>query len=107
MKAFDFKERNDISYYGFNEGPKLKISKAVSIYTKLEKTPFVTLYGAQNWQEDFAETLAAYVYIKVLKRPRTLTVFKSGKPIYQYKIDFSRKLLKSRGVFIKNILVGL
>lgn len=106
VKDYDFYGRSAVTYYGLNKGPKIKISNAVLMYSQLEKTPFVTLYGAQNWQEDFAEVFAAYVHTQILKRQWTLTVFKNGKPVYKYKIDFSRKLLKKRAAFIDNILSG-
>lgn len=55
--------RAKLRFYGMGGGPLLDISEAGALYGWLEKSPFASLYGSQNWAEDAAE-LAVYNAIK-------------------------------------------
>ena len=88
--AYDFEGRSGISFYGFNGAPATGISKARDFYARLEKSPFVTLYGSTNWMEDFAEYAAAYISKNYYGAPWTLTVTKDGAVVYEMKDVFAR-----------------
>jgi hypothetical protein len=53
----DFAARKRLSFYGLGGGPKLKASEASSAYESLAASPFVSLYGSQNWAEDAVELM--------------------------------------------------
>ena len=54
LEDYDFPHRGELFAWGL--GPVQSKSLAMDIYRSLLKTPFASLYGAQNWAEDFAET---------------------------------------------------
>lgn len=53
----DFAARKRLSFYGFGGGPKLRASEAAAVYESLAASPFVSLYGSQNWAEDAVELM--------------------------------------------------
>ena len=99
VKEYDFPGRENVTFYGLSGGPKIKISEAPAYYEKLRSTPFVTLYGSLNWMEDFAEFMAAYMNVVVMKRPWVLRIKKNGKVIYEMNGVFDRKLIDFRMKF--------
>ena len=101
---YDFMERENVTFYGLFGGPKINISKAMAIYQELEKSPFITLYAAQNWMEDFAELFAAYVSTRIMKRPWTLKVTKDGNVIYEMDDVLERPSLKNRVALLEKII---
>lgn len=78
----DFLFRDKLTFYGFGGGPKINIFDAYGAYSGLSGSPFVSLYGAKSWAEDFAE-LTAY----------GLIAGKLGQP---YRVKLSMKGAKSR-----------
>ena len=44
------------------------------MYQALEKTPFVSLYGSQNWVEDFAEYCTWYYFTAQLHQPYRIII---------------------------------
>ena len=83
VEKYEFEGRADVTFYGMGGGPVLKLSHAAALYRSLEQTPFVTLYGAMSWHEDFAEFFSAYVSARVLGRPWRLRVTHNGTTIYE------------------------
>lgn len=70
----DFPFRDRLTFYGFGGGPKIPLADAGGVYAGLAGSPFVSLYGAKSWAEDFAE-LAAYGLIAGrLGQPYRITV---------------------------------
>jgi hypothetical protein len=64
MNRYDFPYRNELYSYGL--GPAQSKLQAFNIYKSLSRTPFPSLYGSQNWAEDFAESFAWYYLGKYL-----------------------------------------
>ena len=54
VMEYNFPHRNELHSYGL--GPAQSKKRAFDIYESLSKTPFPTVYGSQNWAEDFAES---------------------------------------------------
>lgn len=65
----EFSLREDVTFYGKENGPLIHVSEAPALYRDLEKTPFVSLYGSQNWAEDFAEYCTWYYFTSQLHQP--------------------------------------
>lgn len=105
-EGYDFEGRENITFYGLSNGPKLNISEAAEIYRNLEKSSFVTLYGAQSWMEDFAEYTAMYMSSEVLGRPWELTVTKNGNTIYKTDQPIRRENIANRAAIVKDVLTG-
>lgn len=74
----DFSLREDITFYGKNDGPLLHASRAPELYRELENTPFVSLYASQNWAEDFAEYCLWYYFTANLDQPYSIIVSRDG-----------------------------
>lgn len=74
--------RDDVTFYGFGNGPKMKISEAVDIYTQLSMSPFPSLYGSTNWAEDLAEFVTFYHYTEKMKQKFVINLYRDGKIIY-------------------------
>jgi len=53
----------------------------MDVYSQLEKTNFPTLYSATHLTDDFADSLAAFVHVVLLKRPYQVVALKDGQPI--------------------------
>jgi len=78
----DFESRKNITFYKMNQGPKISIADAMSIYQQLQETPFVSLYGCISWAEDFAELSAFYYLTEKLNQKFTIEVLMGNKIIY-------------------------
>lgn len=74
---FDYEGRRDIAFYGLGNKPLIPLSRAAAIYGGLRESPFVSLYGSQNWAEDFAEYSAWHYYVNQLQQPYRIRL--SGK----------------------------
>ena len=72
---FEFEQRKNIVFYGLQGGPRIKISDAHKIYQRLEETPFPSLYGSQNWAEDFAELFTWHYFTNTLGQPYEIDLF--------------------------------
>ena len=82
---FDFERRKDIVFYGLQGGPRIKISEAHRMYQRLEETPFSSLYGSQNWAEDFAELFTWHYFTKTLSQPYEIDFFHGQDRTLQLK----------------------
>jgi hypothetical protein len=82
-KTFPYK--NEITFYGFNNGPKLPVSEAVDVYKLLERSPFVSLYSSFNWAEDFAEYITYYYLTRHLELDYRVVVKRYDEVIYEYE----------------------
>jgi hypothetical protein len=72
----DFPQRTSIAYYF---GAKLDAADMAPTYARLEKTNFVSLYGATRPGDDFAEAFASYVHVVLMKRPWRITISRGGE----------------------------
>lgn len=102
----DFDGRDRVTFYGLNNGPHIKISEAAGIYRALEESPYVSLYGAQSWMEDFAEYVAMYVSSETLGRPWELSITKNGAEIYHMSQPIRRGNIASRRKIVEDIITG-
>jgi hypothetical protein len=66
-----FPQRTRIRYY---LGAKLAGADLLPTYENLARTDFPTLYAATSPGDDFAESLASYVHVVLLKRPWAITI---------------------------------
>jgi hypothetical protein len=89
-----FPLRAEISFYGMNEGPRLKLSQAKMVYEQLSKTPFVSLYATLKRPEDFAEAAMYYHMTQHMKLPYKIQVHKEDEVIYEYEPMKNPRILK-------------
>ena len=53
---------------------KLRVPFNKTYYVNLSKSPFVSLYGSQNWAEDFADMATFYYLTQILKQPYEIKI---------------------------------
>lgn len=87
LPDYDFPGRESITFYGLDGGPKLSAEDAPAMYRALERTPFVSLYGSQNWLEDFAELFALRLHLKRPGATFRVTISKNGEVLYKSPDD--------------------
>ncbi len=75
-----------------------------NIYPALEKTPFPTLYAANNADDFFAESFVSYVHVVLEKRPWKLELIQNGKTIYQTENGILKPQLQTQREILKRIL---
>lgn len=66
-----FPQRMKTRYY---LGARLANAELLPTYDNLARTDFPTLYAATSPGDDFAESLATYVHVVMLKRPWSITI---------------------------------
>jgi hypothetical protein len=76
-------------------GKKLPIARAEEVYTSLRRTPFVSLYGASNWNDDLAEYATVYHWTEVMKQPYRIVIRKEGHDTFVYE-PMKSDLVRSR-----------
>ena len=102
--SVEYPFRKEVTFYGFNKGPKINITRAPEIYRVLETTSITSLYGTLNWAEDMVEMLTFYHLTEKLKQPFIIKVLKNGREIYRYepmKNPLVRKRLHHLEIFYK------
>ena len=65
-EQFKIPELANMHFYDLGTGPKLNLTDADLIYSKIEKTPFPSLYSYHSATEHFAE-LAAFDYLSTFE----------------------------------------
>ena len=83
IQTYDFKNRNNIHFYGF--GKMIDGKTAEALYQSIARTPFVSLYGSTSWAEDYAETVAWYYLHDTLGIDYKPTVFSGATEIASYE----------------------
>lgn len=76
-------------------GKVLSVDQAEAVYKALSRTPFVSLYGSNNWHDDFAEVVAWYHLTEKLKQPYRIEIRNKRQVIFVYEPMKSR-LVRSR-----------
>jgi len=89
----------------YADGKVLSIDQAEAVYTALSRTPFVSLYGSNNWYDDLAEFVTWYHLTEKLKQPYQIEIRKEGQVIFGYEPMRSR-LVRSRFDQMKKIYEG-
>jgi hypothetical protein len=77
----EFTRRKNVVYYF---GALLGADQMAPTYEQLEKTNFVTLYGATSPADDFAEAFASYVHTVLLERPFEIRIFHDEQLVKTY-----------------------
>lgn len=88
----------------FRSGKSVSMKLAPAIYKRLEKTPFVSLYGMASWQEDIAELETIHHLTSKLRQPFYIQVYKNNNEIMRFepmKNSFVRRRLKKLKVFYR------
>ncbi len=85
VRNADFPLREDITFYGFRNGPKIPLSQASKLYNGLMKSPFVSLYGSTDSGEDFAEYCAWWYFTTELGQPYRIILTINGKTEMMYE----------------------
>ena len=91
--SVQFPYKEEITFYGFNNGPKLKISDAVEVYQALEDSPFVSLYSSLNWADDFAEYITFYHMTQHLDLDYRIVIRRNDETIYMYEPMRSERII--------------
>lgn len=101
VSVFDeevFPYRSYVQFYGRK---KINLDKNWKlIYEPLQKTPFPTLYGSMNPDEQFAEAFVSYVHCILDKKPWKLTIEKEGEIVF----EMNNGIIEKRCLHIRNIL---
>ncbi len=77
VKKYSNKLLSKFGYYNF--GKQIALKNASKLLDYLASAPFSTLYGAKNFQDDFAETLTFYFFKKKFNINYKLEYISGGK----------------------------
>ncbi len=92
LKKYEFANRENLTFYGVNDGPKINVTDAVMLYRQFANTPFVSLYGSQSWAEDFAELITFYHLTERLHQPFTINYYENEEKTFDYSPMKSAKI---------------
>ncbi len=84
-----------VTFYEFEEGPKINISESERLYRDLSLTPFASLYSTKNWADDFADYVTCKFLVDYLDCDYEVVVSKDGKEIFSYEY-FENELVARR-----------
>jgi len=93
----------DLKFYQFAGAP-LSIKQAEKAYGQLAKTDFPSLYGATNYFDDFAESMAIYIHTRVLHKPYLVEVLEDGKVRQTYRSCFQDGRCENKALEIQKLL---
>ena len=99
----DFPERREVVYY---LGAKLRAGQMSRVYDSLERTDFVSLYGATNPGDDFAEAFASYVHVVLMRRPFEIRIARDGKLIKTFRSCWDQPRCVGKKEILRNLLGG-
>jgi hypothetical protein len=66
-------------------GKTVPLEDAEAIYRSLRATPFVSLYGSTNWNDDLAEYAAVYHWTEKLHQPYRIVVRSADRTVFEYE----------------------
>jgi hypothetical protein len=81
----------------------LPIADATQVYTSLQQTPFVSLYGSTSWTEDLAEYLTVYHFTRKLRQPFKIVIRQNAQEIWAYE-PMKSSLVQRRARQVKRLL---
>jgi hypothetical protein len=95
----DFLYRSELSAYGFGQAQERSL--APEIFHSLSNTPFPSLYGSQNWAEDFAESFTWFYLAEYLNVMQNVKVIDTGtnEEIIRYEAMQNPLFVQRFGVF--------
>ena len=96
-----FPQRKDVVYYF---GARLAGGKLLGVYENLERTNFVTLYGATRPGDDFAEAFASYVHTVLMKRPFAIRIFQDGTEVKVFEACWNQPRCADKKRLLENLL---
>ena len=76
------KMHKDLVFYF---GAQKHNSASLETYEILQQSSFITLYGATNVYDDFADSFAVYIHEKILKNPYFINIFENNLIKFSYK----------------------
>lgn len=103
VSTFDpvFPQRKDVAYYF---GAKLDGDQMKATYDALEKTAFPTLYAATHPGDDFAESLANYVHVVMMKKPFEIRISKGRDVVKTYRSCWAEERCAAKRRYIEGFL---
>jgi hypothetical protein len=93
IEKYNYRNRQNVSFYDLGE--RLDIRNSIAIYTSLQNTPFVSLYGGKNWAEDFAESFTWYYLNKYYGIEYKTTIKRNGNALINFDPN-NNESVKSR-----------
>jgi len=92
-----------ITYY---KGPdqQVPLAQAAEAYRALATSDFVTLYGTRGVEDDFAESLTAYIHGILLQRPYEITLTRAGKVISRFDYCWEEPRCAAKRAWIERFL---
>jgi hypothetical protein len=97
----NFPQRPDVVYYF---GAKLAANQMLRTYENLERTNFVTLYGATRPGDDFAEAFVSYVHTVVMKRPFAVRLYQGETEVKVFEACWSQPRCADKKKLIEKLL---
>ncbi len=85
LARHDFEFRPAVTFYGFENGPKISIADSDNVYVQLAATPFFSLYSTSCWAEDLAEYVMYYHLTQVLKKNYRIIAWSRDGDSYVYE----------------------
>lgn len=94
--AYDYALRREVTFYGFNDGPKIPLAEAPRLYAQLKESPFASVYGSQIWAEDLAELMSLYHLSEKLGRDYVIEVRRGSRLVVEYRPFKENEALRAR-----------
>lgn len=88
----------------YQASPPMKPHEVLPVYQQLRSTNFVTLYGATNPGDDFAEAFATYVHNVMLKRPYYVSILNKGQEVERFGLCWSQKRCRPKRVMLEKFI---
>lgn len=91
ISIFDenFPERQKIHYY--TDDPEIDLNEAIKAYENLKKTNFSTMYAADNYNDDVADSFVNYVHTVMMNKPFEIQITKADDVVMSYKSCWNEK----------------
>ena len=83
-RELDITENRDLHAYG-GAPPAIDAAQMRGLYDRIFRSPLVSGYGASNWAEDLADSVAFHHLTRELKQPYTVTISAQGKAVSVYR----------------------
>lgn len=99
----EFPLRTRVSYY---VGRQLEASSMLAAYQQLARTGFPSMYGAARPGDDFAESFASYVHVRLMGRPWEVTIRHGDKPVFRLAACWGQQRCATREALLAAWLSG-